>query len=173
MRYLLVKMEKLIHSVLAILLALYYRNRTLNILDLDNTLVDTRKFQVEKGRINVFDDASFPSLSSRAKNFCANCMKESTTIVLTARPYKSMNATIGYLRRETDLRLFLICRTASLKVTYLNQLNKFCKKVNYYDDLSYGVTEIKLYDSLINRVTDFERIHYYGLEYINKNILCD
>jgi hypothetical protein len=166
-------LESLFHSLFGLVVACLLRDRVVNVVDLDNTLIQTRKFQLSAGRTDVFNELDFPSMGSVARTFYWDCKNVGPTFILTARPYSSFVSTGRYLRRELNVSFFVLCRTANLKMIYLQFLNKYCAEVRYYDDLSHGVDEVRLYSDLISRVEELDKVKYFGLNYVNKFILCD
>ena len=150
------------------------RDEPILILDLDNTLVDTRKYQAQQNAINVFGESDFPSIPVKIKDFVAQKQDGNHQIVvLTARPYRHWRMTAHYIRNQLKLQNVILTRTAFRKLDYLKALSRHDFIAEYIDDLSHGVTTVNYYDDIIAKASNLPGINYRDHHWIKSNLLCD
>ena len=160
-------------GVLARILCRRYQGiKHLLVLDLDNTLVDSRTFQNSKGSFDVFDHKDFPLMTERAKKFVANASQYDRIVVLTARPYSSWMTTVKYVRGQLGRLDVILTRTAVNKLIFLRSISKLKNiEIVYIDDLSYGMSSIKIYSEIVDQVSAIESVDYKNINWIKENLL--
>lgn len=155
-----------------VLLFFVLKRKNLLVLDLDNTLVKTREFQLAEGTLDVYGSSRFPNVTVKAKNYIGSVERSSVDIlVLSARPYKYWWRSMKYCSEQISVSRTILTRTAENKLYFLKRLNALDKNIVYVDDLSHGLDKVELYDDVIDTVQGLEKIDYKDINWIGKNLL--